>query len=63
LGERYPAALAAWRHHLEATLLNAPLLDHVVEQLLLGFRVIGSPEQVRASFAARIRRLLGETQS
>ncbi|HSU14424.1 nucleotidyl transferase AbiEii/AbiGii toxin family protein [Longimicrobium sp.] len=61
LGARYPSAFAAWRRHLETTLTDVRLLDEVVEQLLLGFRVIGSGEQVRATVVARIRRLLGET--
>jgi len=62
LRERYRDASAAWRRHLEASSGDVPLLEEVVDQLQLGFRAIGSAEQVRASFVARIRRLLGETR-
>jgi hypothetical protein len=58
---KYPQEYARWRSYLAEAIDSVTLRREVVEQLILGFRALGSPEEVDRMFAARLRRLLGET--
>jgi len=62
LATRYPAECEVWRRNLEGVLADARLMDEIVEQLQLGFRVIGTTEQIRASVVARFRRMIAEEE-
>jgi hypothetical protein len=61
LADKYPDEYARWRMQLVEAMENAALRSEVVEQLIHGYRAIGTPEEVGRMYVARLRRLLGET--
>jgi hypothetical protein len=61
LSTRYPAEYRRWRQYLNEAARDRGLLTEVVDQLLAGYRVIGSGDEVARLVTTRLRRLLGET--
>ncbi|MET0400098.1 MAG: hypothetical protein ABW277_25130 [Longimicrobiaceae bacterium] len=59
----YPEEYARWRDYLTETTKATPLLTEMVEQLIAGSRVLGSPVEAAKFVTARLRRLLGESPS